>query len=118
MKLRDDPHAEIRPCSYLLEGEAFRQYGPTLAVERVYFTCPVHGPPCLLSVAFHRGEPFEFKARIDDKTTTKVWKATGEFPDSFTLEPSVHVHAYDLVGITNGEAKTHWHGHVWSGEPK
>lgn len=118
MRLRDDPSACIRPCVYgPLEGEAMAKYGPSLTLDRVYFTCPVHGGHCLIGVAFTRGAPFEFKVKLSDKRTTKVWQATGEFPDSFTLTPSIHVHD-TLASVEGGESKTHYHGHLSNGEAK
>ena len=90
MRLRDDPLAELKGVA--------DEHG---RFDALRFTCPLDG--CLILVRFTRDRPF-FKLDED----TGVWHADGEFPDTFTLTPSV-----DVKQFKGGPS--HWHGHVTNG---
>lgn len=90
MQLRDDPMAEIRTWT-----------DPERSHEVLLFTCPRDG--CTLAVRFTRDQ--EPHALDDDRF---VWRASGLFPDTFTLTPSV-----DVKECKGGPS--HWHGHVTGG---
>ena len=95
MRLRDDPLAHVQGVVEP-DGQRF---------DSLRFTCPAHGVTCLILVRFTRDRPF-FKLNDD----VNVWHADGEFPDTFTLTPSVHVQ-----DGPKGARTTHWHGCVTNG---
>jgi hypothetical protein len=92
----------------------------TLADGVLWFDCPF--PACqqrgahrvavaVSAAAFHEREPRPNELGIIDRKTgkVKVWQASGEFPDSVTLQPSVNI--VDDAGKT-----LCWHGHITNGE--
>lgn len=90
MRLRDDPLAFVKGVR--------DEHG---SYQALHFTCPKDG--CLILVRFTRDKPFH---KLDKHTG--VWEASGEFPDTFTLTPSVDV-------LEHEDGPSHWHGHVTNG---
>lgn len=89
--LRDDPEASIErsPDGYSM----------------LAFSCPVDG--CYVCIAITWGD---VAAAEKARGRGPVWKASGEFPDTLTLEPSVHIQTSE-----NGKRVSHWHGWLRDG---
>lgn len=123
MKLRDDPGAKIGANEYQLHGADFERFKNTefarragcgdpatsIAVDALVFTCPADG--CMLRVPFTRGPAFELRDHTGGDEPVHIWQATGEFPDTLSLSPSVHV----KDGPKDAQT-THWHGRITNGE--
>lgn len=83
------------------------------------FDCPHpgcgHGLRVPISAApFHEREPrgeHDYPRAKNGKV--KVWQATGEFPETLSLQPSVHIAETDDQG--NVIRTICWHGHVTDG---
>lgn len=81
----------------------------------VWFLCPHPGCDhhvriCISAAPFHERPPRE-EGRAKPE---KVWQASGEFPDSLTLQPSVDIIEADEQG--NKIRTLCWHGFVTNGE--
>lgn len=97
MRLADDPNAELRRvCACGDHG-----HGHPESFDALLFTCPA-GDGDVVLVRFVRDRD---AFRLDEKTF--VWRATGDFPNTISLHPSVHV--------LEGNGATHWHGFVRDG---
>ena len=87
----------------------------------LHFDCPVCGNKHQVAIHVSRA-PFHHRAaRPGDHPshdgTVKVWQASGEFPNSLTLQPSINI----VVGIKDeheniiGWKTDCWHGFVTTG---
>lgn len=77
----------------------------SLADGVVIFDCPHPGCDHQVRVCVSAGPSFEL--------TVKIWQASGEFPDTLTLTPSIDIVEKDEKGKVIGTRC--WHGHVTNG---
>lgn len=72
----------------------------------------------LSSQPFHERQPTaaDQSGDISNKGVVKVWQMAGQFPDSFSVSPSIHLTLEDKNGNVVGTRC--WHGFVTNGEAK
>lgn len=85
------------------------------SVERgkLYFDCPHPGCAHTVCVLISKQPYHEEPSEHPDQKPVKIWQASGEFPDSLTLSPSI-----DLVEVDEAGNKIRticWHGHIQNG---
>lgn len=91
----------LRDLNAKLEG--------TLADGVLHFDCPL-------------SHPHKIRVPVNATGEEKHWKATGVFPDTLTLTPSIHAHSaapndMDLRGEAyKAAAECGWHGFIRNGE--
>lgn len=80
---------------------------------KIYFDCPFPGCEHMVSVMIS-AQPFhERPSQHDGQRPVKYWQASGSFPESLTLSPSI-----DLVEVNEKGQKIRtlcWHGHIKDG---
>lgn len=70
---------------------------------------PRHRIRIAISAApYHERDPRDANDAMQKNGKVRVWQASGEFPESLTLQPSVNV--VDDKGVT-----LCWHGHITAG---
>jgi hypothetical protein len=92
------------------------RYG-TLQNGKVRFDCPtcrIHSITITVSdQPYHERDPRDSNDIISDNGKVKVWQASGVFPDTLTLQPSVNIQKKMPDGTLQAGC---WHGHVTNGE--
>lgn len=87
---------------------------------RLYFDCPfpacqAKGPHRVVvtvsAAPYHERDPRTNEAQFADRKSgkVKVWQAAGEYPQTVTLSPSVHL-------VDDNGQTTCWHGFITNGE--
>jgi hypothetical protein len=95
-----------------------RDLNPTLvgAVDRgkLYFDCPHPGCTHTICVLISSAPYHERPSDHPGQKPSKVWQASGVFPDTLTLAPSIDLTEED----ENGKKirTVCWHGHIRNGE--
>ena len=96
----------------------------SLADGVVIFDCPHPGCDHQVRVCVSAGPYHERPKTADEmkfftpgdpsfELTVKIWQASGEFPDTLTLTPSIDIVEKDEKGKVIGTRC--WHGHVTNG---
>lgn len=80
---------------------------------KLYFDCPFPGCNHTVCVMIS-AQPFhERPSQHPGQRSVKYWQASGSFPESLTLQPSI-----DLVEVNEAGQKIRticWHGHIRDG---
>lgn len=90
----------------------------TLADGALYFDCPFQGCSHSIRVAVS-SKPFHERAPrageyAGKNGQIKVWQASGVFPETLTIQPSIDIIEADEQG--NKIRTLCWHGHITNGE--
>jgi hypothetical protein len=86
----------------------------------VTFDCPF--PACqakgphrvrvpVSSAPFHKRDPRPGEHGSKNDGKVRVWQASGSFPDSLTLVPSINI-------VDDDDKTICWHGHITNGEAR
>ena len=85
----------------------------------IWFLCPHAGCSHTIRIPisskpFHERAPRNAHEHSNGIGVVKVWQASGQFPDTLTLSPSIDIIEADAKG--NKIRTLCWHGHIQNGQ--